>query len=80
MGEFNEEFGRFSYYVESQPEKTDIEYVDNSIVRGNNTLTIDYFRDIGTPSRRLLEHITQKESKMKFKEEEDLELQSDYRQ
>jgi hypothetical protein len=55
--------------------------VDNSIVRGNNTLTIDYFRDIGTPSRRILEYTISKEKKMKNREDDEpADLQSDYTQ
>lgn len=54
--------------------------MDNSIVRGNNTLAIDYFRDIGTPSRRILEYTLAKERRMRGAEVEEGDLGADYRQ
>jgi hypothetical protein len=53
--------------------------VDNSIVRGNNTLAIDYFRDIGTPSRRLLDYTIAKEKRMR-REDDEGDLSADYQQ
>jgi hypothetical protein len=45
--------------------------VDNSIILGSNNLSFDYFRDIGMPSRNILQYTTRNAKKLKTKGEDD---------
>ena len=40
-------------------------------MRGNNNLAIDYFRDIGIPSRDIVKYTIKNYNKMKSKDDED---------
>lgn len=65
IGHFNEEFGKFHYYIEEHHEEYPIEFIDNSVVITNNNMKIDYFRDIGEPSRDIVTYTNKNIKKMK---------------
>lgn len=82
IGSFYDEFNRFSYYIESPPEVLSIDFVDNSVIRQNNILSFDYFRDIGTPSRNIKDYTVKHYNQMKIKDEPDesTDIHNEYNQ
>jgi hypothetical protein len=71
IGDFNEEFGKFNYYIERPEEEYSIDFIDSSMVITNSSFKIDYFRDIGEPSRDIMNYTIRNCNTMKRKDDED---------
>jgi hypothetical protein len=53
--------------------------VDNSVVITNNSIKIDYFRDIGQPARNIMNYTIKNNQKMR-REDDDFEVENMYDQ